>query len=192
LQLSPRIYHTFVRPSWFTKKYIQNNIQQHFDFTGKTVLDFGAGTGANCTLSSPGYYFGIDPDQRRIDFAKKRYPQYRFEVFSGNEIPADDKSFDFILIIAVLHHIPPETISGYVKEFRRILKADGKIVAIEPCFFHNCTLSNWFMKRYDKGEYIRNEEEYLSYFTEESFRCTVLKKFKKCFFYNELYFTASL
>jgi ubiquinone/menaquinone biosynthesis C-methylase UbiE len=192
LQLPPSVYHTFVRPKWFTKKYIQNHIQQHFDFANKKVLDFGAGTGANCMLSSPEHYFGIDPDKRRIDFAQRKYPQYRFGAFSGNEIPADDQSFDFILIIAVLHHIPPEQIANYIKEFKRVLKADGKVVAIEPCFFENSLISNWFMKRYDKGEYIRNEDEYVKYFTAADFQCTVLKKFKKCFFYNELYFTAFL
>jgi ubiquinone/menaquinone biosynthesis C-methylase UbiE len=191
LSLSPTTYHTLVRPKWFTKKYIQNHIEQFFDFTDKKVLDFGAGTGANCTLSSPSDYFGIDPDHGRIAFAKRRYPEYRFEVFSGEKIPADDHSFDYVLIIAVLHHIPSEIISSYVKEFKRILKKDGKIVAMEPCFFDRCHISNWFMKRYDKGEFIRNEEEYLDYFIKENFQCTVLKKFKKCFFYNELYFTAS-
>lgn len=192
MQLSPRIYHSFVRPKWITKLYIQNNIQQHFDFNGKKVLDFGAGTGANCTLCSPGHYFGIDPDSNRIDFAKRMYDGYRFESFMGNELPAEDNSFDFILIIAVLHHIPPEMIRGYVAEFKRILKPTGKVIAIEPCFFDKSPLSNWFMKNNDKGDYIRNEKDYLSYFTGENFQCSVLKRFKKCFFYNELYFTAFL
>lgn len=192
MQLSPRIYHSLIRPKWITKIYIQNNIQQHFDFTDRTVLDFGAGTGANCTLCSPDYYFGIDPDMYRIDFAKRMYAQYRFETFMDNKIPVRDNSFDFILIIAVLHHIPPETIQYYVKEFKRILKPEGKIVVIEPCFFEKSPISNWFMKYNDKGDYIRSEEDYLNYFTKENFRCNVLRRFKKCLFYNELYFTALL
>lgn len=192
MQLSPRIYHSFIRPKWTTKIYIQKNIQNHFDFTDKKVLDFGAGTGANCTLCSPAHYFGIDPDSHRINFAKRMYAQYRFEAFMGNELPAEDNSFDFILIIAVLHHIPSETIQCYVKEFKRILKPEGRIVVIEPCFFEKSPICNWFMNYNDKGDYIQNEENYLNYFTKENFRCNVLKRFKKCFFYNELYFTASL
>lgn len=110
----------------------------------------------------------------------------------GNELPAEDNSFDVILIIAVLHHIPPEMIRNYVKEFKRVLKPDGKVVVIEPCLFKKSPICNWFMKTNDKGEYIQKEEEYLHYFTEENFRCNVLSRFKKCFFYNELYFTALL
>lgn len=192
MQLSPRIYHSFIRPKWITKIYIQNNVQQHFDFKNKKVLDFGAGTGANCTLCSPAYYLGIDPDSSRIDFAKRMYNQYCFKAFTGNELPAEDNSFDFILIVAVLHHIPPETIPFYIKEFKRILKNQGRIVVIEPCFFTKSPISNWFMKNNDKGDYIRSEKGYLNYFTTENFRCNVIKKFKKCFFYNELYFTALL
>jgi hypothetical protein len=63
---------------------------------------------------------------------------------------------------------------------------------MEPCLFEKSPFSNWYMRSHDKGEYILREEEYLSYFTKEKFQCTVLKKFKKCFFYNELYFSASL
>ncbi|MFJ5760409.1 class I SAM-dependent methyltransferase [Neobacillus sp. NPDC093182] len=192
LQLSPRIYHSLIRPKWLTKLYIQNHIQQHFNFSGKKVLDFGAGTGANCTLCTPEHYFGIDPDSYRIEFAKRLYKQYRFETFNGSELPADNNSFDFILIIAVLHHIPPEIVYGYVKEFKRVLKPEGRIVVMEPCLFEKSPFSNWYMRSHDKGEYILREEEYLSYFTKEKFQCTVLKKFKKCFFYNELYFSASL
>lgn len=192
MQLSPRLYHSFVRSKWFTKMYIQKKIQQHFDFTDQKVLDFGAGTGANCSLCSPDYYIGIDPDERRINFAKKVYTPYQFETFAGDELPADDHSLDFILIIAVLHHIPPDKIRSYVREFKRILKPKGKIVAMEPCFFETSPICNWFMKVNDKGDYIQKEEVYLDYFTAEHFRCNVLKRFKKCFLYNELFFTAHL
>ncbi|MEH7383378.1 class I SAM-dependent methyltransferase [Bacillus sp. JJ1533] len=192
MQLSPRIYHSLVRPKWFTKLYIQNQIQQHFDLSNKKVLDFGAGTGANCTLCTPEHYFGIDPDSNRIEFAKRLNKNYRFETFTGNQLPADDDSFDLILIIAVLHHIPPEMVCSYVKEFKRILKPNGRIIVIEPCLFDKSPISNWFMRTNDKGEYILREEEYLNYFTNEKFQYEVLKKFKKCFLYNELYFSAFL
>ncbi|WP_342048141.1 class I SAM-dependent methyltransferase [Bacillus sp. OTU530] len=192
MQLSPRIYHLLVRPKWLTKLYIQNHIKQHFNLSDKKVLDFGAGTGANCTLCTPDHYFGIDSDSYRVELAKRLYNQYRFETLTGSELPSENNSFDFILIIAVLHHIPPEMVRGYVKEFKRVLKPDGKIVIMEPCLFEKSSISNWFMRSNDKGEYILREEEYLNYFTMENFQCQVLKRFKKCFFYNELYFSASL
>lgn len=175
-----------------TNLYIHNHVKQHFDFSGKNVLDFGAGTGANCTLCSPEHYLGIDPDSHRIDFAKRMYNDYRFMAFTGNELPVRDNSFDFILVVAVLHHIHPEMIPCYIKEFKRILKPQGKIVVIEPCYFERSPISNWFMKHNDKGDYIQNEEDYLHYFTNQDFQYNVIKKYKKCFLYNELYFSAFL
>ncbi|WP_354005806.1 class I SAM-dependent methyltransferase [Fictibacillus terranigra] len=86
-----------------TKIYIEKNIQRHFEFSNKTVLDFGTGTGANCSLFSPDRYFGIDPDHGRIHSAKRMYSPYRFQAFSGNKLPAQESSFDIIFIIAVLH-----------------------------------------------------------------------------------------
>jgi ubiquinone/menaquinone biosynthesis C-methylase UbiE len=171
--------------------YIHNKLEKHIHFDDKRVLDFGAGTGANCSLIKPDYYLGIDPDVKRINFAKKLYPDYHFNVLDNDTLPVEDDSMDIVLIVAVLHHIPPQQIKNYMKEFRRVLtKQGGQIIIIEPCFFHKTHISNWFMKNNDNGEYIQTEEGYLNYFKEEGFSCKVLHKYRKCFLYNELFFLA--
>lgn len=191
MELSPIFYHSIIRPKWFTQFYIHNKIEKHFKLHDKKVLDFGTGTGANCTLCQPEQYLGIDPDEKRITFAKKLYPDYSFDVFKNDELSAENDSFDVILLIAVLHHIPAEQIRKYLKEFRRILKkTTGKIVAIEPCFFEKRYISNWFMKTNDNGKYILNEEGYHDLFKAEGFECKTIQKYKKCFLYNEVFFTA--
>lgn len=171
--------------------YIHNKIKQHFNFSNKKVLDFGAGTGANCILTEPGNYIGIDPDAKRIHFAQKLHPGYRFNVLDGNQLPVENHSIDLILIIAVLHHIPPQTIKEMMGEFRRVLKKQGgQFIIIEPCFFQKKYISNWFMKKNDNGEFIQTEEGYLNYFTEHGFTCEVLNRYRKCFLYHELFFFA--
>lgn len=131
MPLTPRLYHWFVRPKWLTKKYIHDHINGHFDLSDGNVLDFGAGTGANCTICKPESYLGIEPDAKRIGLAKKLYPNHRFIEFDTKRISVPDNSIDTILVIAVLHHIPDEQIKAYLREFERILKPNGKIVAIE-------------------------------------------------------------
>lgn len=59
--LSPRLYHWFVRPQWITKKYIHDHIQKHFQLEDKFILDFGSGTGANCSICHSDRYLGIEP-----------------------------------------------------------------------------------------------------------------------------------
>lgn len=189
-QFSPRLYHSFVRPKWFTKKYIHDHIASHFKLEHRSVLDFGCGTGANCSMASPDSYIGIDPDDKRIRYARQLFPGYRFEQLKSNELPLQNHSIDFVCIIAVLHHIPSELISHYLKEFRRVLKHDGQIIVIEPFLSDRTPLSNRFMKLFDRGKFIREESSYLQLFTDNQFTCSIHNKFRKCFLYNELFFSA--
>lgn len=171
--------------------YIHNKINKHISFSNKMVLDFGAGTGANCTLTKPEHYIGIDPDSKRINFAKALYPEYQFSVLHSDILPLEDHSIDIILIVAVLHHIPPQKTKEIVGEFKRVLKKHGgQVIIIEPCYFPRTYLSNWFMKNNDKGAFIQTENDYINYFTEQGFTCKIINKYRKCLLYNELFFLA--
>lgn len=130
----------------FLQKYIAglsgqigiiNILKENYNFNGKKVLDFGCGTGSNCFLSTPENYLGVDINKKRIEYAKNKYPGYQFEVLKNiNYFP--DNSFDIILNIAVLHHIPDKKLNPIIKDFHRILKnKTGMIVILEPCFLTN-------------------------------------------------------
>ncbi|MDK2919280.1 MAG: hypothetical protein PWQ37_2013 [Candidatus Petromonas sp.] len=194
MELSPKLYHWLVRPKWYTTRYMSNTLKSllsDFDFNNKKVLDFGCGIGSNSLLFNPNCYIGIDCDSRRINYAKRLYTDYEFRHFLGNNFSFFDKSIDYILIMAVLHHISPVEISNYLQEFHRILKPNGKIIVIEPCLFEKSPLNNWWMTTFDKGKYICNEKTYVRMFEENSYKVENTKRFKKCFVYNELFFTAS-
>ncbi|WP_307545482.1 class I SAM-dependent methyltransferase [Paenibacillus sp. V4I5] len=167
-------------------------MQSHFTFEGQAVLDFGSGTGANCSMFHPLNYLGIDPDAKRIDYAMRIYPRHTFQVLESDNLPVKNESVDYLLIIAVLHHITSNEISSYMKEFQRILKPNGTIIVMEPCLCMKKPLCNRFMKWYDNGEYIRNEEEYIRLFRDHDYDCKVIKRFRKCFLYHELFFSAKL
>ncbi|WP_158453711.1 class I SAM-dependent methyltransferase [Paenibacillus beijingensis] len=157
----------------------------------KTVLDFGSGTGANCCICKPDFYLGIEPDANRVNLAKRLYPQHNFTVFDEKRISAPNDSIDYIFIVAVLHHIADEQIKDYLLEFERILKPGGKVIVMEPYLCERKKWNNRFMNWYDDGEHIRNEDGYLRLFQTGDYDCQVLKKFTKCFLYNELFFAAT-
>ncbi|WP_276308549.1 class I SAM-dependent methyltransferase [Thermoflavimicrobium daqui] len=165
-------------------------LTRSFHFDGRRVLDFGAGTGANCSIFSSENYIGIDPDAKRISYAKKVYPDYTFEVLENNRLTVDDQSMDFILIIAVLHHISSNDISTYISEFKRILKPDGTIIVMEPYLSGNHPIGNQLMRWIDRGPYIRSEQEYLHLFQNHGYTCKVINRFRKCLVYHELFFCA--
>lgn len=192
MELSPRLYHAFVRSTRLTQKYIHNILEQNFDFHNKTVLDFGSGIGSNSCMCNPENYLGIDPDAKRVAYAKRLYPGFNFTLFEGNRLPVANDSVDYILIVAVLHHIPPEQLPGYLDEFRRVLKPYGRIVVMEPCLFNNSRFRNWFMSHFDRGKFIRTEDAYIQIFTNHHYQVDKLKQFQKMLLYNELLFTAVL
>lgn len=156
------------------------------------VLDFGSGTGANCPMFPASRYLGVDPDAARIAYAKRKYPQYSFHVLEPGHLPVKDHGVDCILIVSVLHHIGTEDIDAYMPEFRRVLKPGGTIIGMEPILCPRKPISNRFMQWYDNGRFIRCEEDYIKLFQNHGYSCTVQKRFRKCFLYNELLFSAAL
>jgi len=189
LELSPRIYHLIVRPRLLTKLYIEDILKRNLDLQNKNVLDFGSGVGAISNMFSPKNYLGIDSDTKRVNYARRLNPDYTFTVIKGKELPVLDDSIDSIIIIAVLHHIPSEILTSYLQEFKRVLKPNGNVLAIEPCLFKNSRLNNWFMECFDNGKHIRTEDEYMKLFRDYGFETNLLSRYRKVF-YNEIFFNA--
>ncbi len=190
MELSPKVYHWFARPKWFFNSCIGNILCSNFNFNNKTVLDFGCGIGSCCFMLNSSSYIGIDCDSRRIDYAKRLYPDYKFNIIKENKIPVDDNLFDYVLIISVLHHISSENMTDYIKELHRVINDSGKIIIIEPCLFERSYINNHFMTFLDRGNYIRNEHEYLGIFR-KYFYTELLKKYNQLFLYNKILFTAT-
>ncbi|MFZ5968655.1 MAG: class I SAM-dependent methyltransferase [Bacillota bacterium] len=194
MELSPKLYHYFVRPQWFTNAFINRRMKgllADYNFENSMVLDFGCGIGSNCTLFQPDNYVGIDCDQNRIHYAQRLFANYQFKTQRGYGLPFSNQFFDYIFIMAVLHHISSEDLKEYLQEFQRILKPQGKIIITEPCFHKNFPFCNWYMSFWDKGKYIRNEQEYTQLFSDHSYHVERKKRFRKSLFYQELFFTAS-
>ena len=191
MELSPKLYKSLVRPKWFTNIYINNILKKVAHLNDKKILDFGCGIGTSSCIFTPNNYFGVDNDYRRIHYAKLLNPEYNFSVLQNHHIPSDDNSIDYILVIAVIHHIPTDVLPFYLQEFHRILKPNGKIILIEPCIFKKCYLSNLFMKILDRGKYIQNQENYFKLFSSNNYQVKEIKKYKQLCFYNKILFLAT-
>ncbi|MHB1405014.1 MAG: class I SAM-dependent methyltransferase [Desulfitobacteriaceae bacterium] len=191
MELSPRLYHWFVRPNIINNLYIKGVLGRYFNFTGKKVLDFGSGIGSASFLCSKAHYTGVDPDSRRITYARRLNPGYNFQVLEGTNLPLENNSVDYILSLAVLHHIASEDLVPYLSEFQRILKPYGNVVVLEPCLLRKSFLSNSVMKLCDNGRFIRDYDSYIKLFELKDFKTQFLTKFKKGL-YNEILFTATL
>ena len=192
MELSPVLYHRLIRPKWFNRIFVDNVIKNKYDFAGKSVLDFGSGTGASSQMFAPASYLGVEIDLGRVEFARKLNPKHKFEVLQvGQELPLEDGSLDYVVIISVLHHIPAEMIPGYLKDFRRILKPGGEVLVIEPCFSNESKVCNNWMGCFDKGKFIQNLAGYTKPFSESGYQVTVHGQYRQLFLYNKVFFSAT-
>ena len=91
----------------------------------ESILEFGACWGKNYTLLEQliprVYYRGIDISRKHINLAKCE----GINVTLGDEttLPRiESKSYDLVFTHSVLNHLPLDTVTEIVKEFKRIAK----------------------------------------------------------------------
>lgn len=152
-----------------------------------TVLEVGCGVGRDAIqltkhLGPKGKYIGFDIIKPSIEWCQKsistKYPNFKFYYYdlwsqihnpngklrvNGIKFPAKDKSVDRIVLHSVFTHMFREDIVHYLKEFRRVLKPDGKAMA---SFFvldqeslelaKNSDSNLKFEHKYGKGCYIND------------------------------------
>lgn len=101
---------------------------------GDRVLDVGCGNAVlyDCLASKSIDYIGLDLSGNLLKLAKKRIPKLgrnqKVKLVKGNiiNLPFEDQLFDWVLALAVLHHIPSKELQEQsVKEIYRVLKPKG-------------------------------------------------------------------
>lgn len=127
-----------------------NNIANHFSDTRFKVwtctidfldslpsdskgLEVGCGNGKNMLYRNDIYMNGIDICDRFVDICKKK----NLDVIQGNmlELPYDNEYFDFVMAIAVLHHLDTEEKRiNALNEMFRVCKKNGKIYILVWAF----------------------------------------------------------
>lgn len=97
------------------------------------VIDVGCGSGRLAVKLAPilaGKYYGFDVLPSVVEYARKicDRPDWEFDTTAGAGIPAPDGSADFVCFFSVFTHLLHEDIYRYLKEAKRVLKRDGRIV----------------------------------------------------------------
>ncbi len=107
------------------------------DVTGRHILDFGCGSGANSVhLADRGaHVWSVDISADLIHLARRRMAATgraggaRFIVGSAHDLPFPDGSIDIVFGIAILHHLDLKLVS---REIFRVLKPGGRAIFQEP------------------------------------------------------------
>lgn len=126
--------------------YYFNSIKPYIK--NKQVLDIGCWTGPleslleneNCHVT------GIDIEPEPIQFAKKRFPQFRFLKASVLEkLPFKKNEFDTVVFSMVIEHVPKGTEIETLKNINRVTKKGGILFLTT---MHSHPISNLFDPAY--------------------------------------------
>jgi ubiquinone/menaquinone biosynthesis C-methylase UbiE len=108
--------------------------------TGNDVLDIGCGTGtlaiaATRHIGTTGAVTGVDASPPMIARANRKARKARaratFEVAVAENLPFPDRRFDVVFSTLMLHHLPRKTRQQCASEIKRVLKVDGRVVAVD-------------------------------------------------------------
>lgn len=98
------------------------------------IIDIGCGSGRLAyqlaNYLTDGHYLGTDVVPELLEYAKNLVDRdnFRFELTNGFVIPEQDKQADWVVLFSVFTHLMQEEIYIYLKEIKRVLKPDGKVV----------------------------------------------------------------
>jgi 2-polyprenyl-3-methyl-5-hydroxy-6-metoxy-1,4-benzoquinol methylase len=121
-------YHNFRDNEKFTGEL--SRFAELLPHSGK-VLDAGCGVGKPVSqfLVERGFKVtGVDISQRMVDLAKENVPGGSFHRKNILSLDFSDNSFDGIICVYTLWHIPRANHSSIIENFHRMLKDNGILV----------------------------------------------------------------
>lgn len=96
----------------------------------KKVLDIGCWTGQLEKLISQQTkeLVGLEPDNKAVSVARKAIPSASFFVGTAEKLPFKKNSFDTVIFLDVIEHIPAHTELKCLREIFRVLKPKGILI----------------------------------------------------------------
>lgn len=127
--LYDRFFATEDRHWWFVgRRRLVTDMLARMDVRGR-ILDLGCGTGGVLTHLQPfGEAIGLDPAPEAAGYCRQR--DLPMVIGSGMEVPFADGSFDAVLALDVIEHVPDDV--ALLREARRVLRPGGVLVVTVP------------------------------------------------------------
>lgn len=98
------------------------------------VLDLGCGNGLSTSNIKGKFVVGLDLSEVQMIRAKKKFKNTNYVVGDASNIPFKSNSFDVVVAINLLHHIPNSR--KVIDEVWRILKPGGRFLTVDPNLYN--------------------------------------------------------
>jgi SAM-dependent methyltransferase/glycosyltransferase involved in cell wall biosynthesis len=100
---------------------------------GLSLLDVGCGTGTTDQFLARRVrtLHGVDVSEEMLIQAKNHVPEAEFTWYEGEMLPFDDETFDIVVAICVLHHVPPSMRPKMVSEMVRVSRPESVVAVFE-------------------------------------------------------------
>ena len=137
LVASPRTRTRYASPPATTAYPLEYAYHELGDVRGKTILDFGCGSGANTVLlaNRGAHVIAFDISESLLRLAERRLAVNGvaggagFIAASAHDLPLPSESIDVVFGIAILHHLDLALVS---REVHRVLRPGGRAIFQEP------------------------------------------------------------
>jgi SAM-dependent methyltransferase len=128
-ELYDRFFDTEDRHWWFVgRRQLVTDLMTRVRVSGR-ILDLGCGTGGVLQhLGVFGDAIGLDPAPEAAKYCARR--DVPMVVGSGMELPFADASFDAVLALDVIEHVPDDV--ALLREAQRILRPGGVLLVTVP------------------------------------------------------------
>jgi SAM-dependent methyltransferase len=128
-QLYDRFFDTEDRHWWFVgRRRLVTGLLEQTGARGRT-LDLGCGTGGVLQhLGGFGDAIGLDPAPEAAQYCRRR--DVPMLIGSGTELPFTDRSFDIVLALDVIEHVPDDV--ALLREAERVLRPGGVLLVTVP------------------------------------------------------------
>lgn len=157
---SPLLFHYLRKLPELNYRTTKLKLKSSFENISGPVLDLGCGTGEFCRLFDIQNYNGLDINSRYIKYAKSRNIGYNLMSGDATKIPFADDYFRAVLIHGLLHHLSNESSKVVLREVRRVIGSQGKLVLIEDTIAGERNCLGRIMQLVDRGDFIRLPKEY--------------------------------
>jgi SAM-dependent methyltransferase len=130
---------------------------------GAKLLDVGCGTGVLLDdLPSGVVYVGVDVNAAYIESARRRYSG-RGEFFTaraGDDLAEGRSGFDFVVAMALLHHLEDDEAHRLLDSASRLLRPGGAFVSIDPTLHERQAIVARVLVSLDRGRRVRSPQAY--------------------------------